>query len=470
MVVTQVESHRCLHRGSCAATPSRPRRSSGSCSSASPTSSATPKRSTSLETVACYPADPGEPGARQAGARLGAGCSTGEEAFSLAILLREHGRATSDGTSRSRSSPPTSTPRRSNGRAPGRIRRASPPTSSPERLARFFTQEGDGYRVRKTIRDMVVFARAGRDQGPAVLAPRPVSCRNLLIYLDGDLQRWLMPLFHYALDEGGYLFLGSSEIAPLRRATAFAVVDKKWKLYRRLAGAVAHAAGPHSTSPDPLVAPLAGFGSRGRGGAPLGARASGGARAARAVHAGRGHRQRRGQRAVLPRPDRQLPRAGRRRGRAPTSWTWPARACKHELAAGLRKALTSEDPVPLREAPRQDERGLRPRRSDRRAGQTSRTSPRASSSCSSRRSRRPQPEVDDRQGHAGNTMQRIADLERELSSKEEYLQHHGRGARDRPTKSSSRPTRSCSRPTRSCSRPTKSSRPPRKSCSRSTRS
>ena len=180
-------------------------------------------------------------------------CSTGEEAFSLAILLQEHSEDVKQHI------PIQIFATDIDPEAIERARAGSYPESiasdvTPERLAKFFTQEGDGYRVRKTIRDLVVFAVQDVIKDPPFSHLDLLSCRNLLIYMDGDLQKRLTPLFHYALDDDGYLFLGSSETLPGPGAQ-FAVVDKKWKLYRRLAGA-ARTPRAASTSPDPLVTPL----------------------------------------------------------------------------------------------------------------------------------------------------------------------------------------------------------------------
>src|SRR5665811_453068 len=103
---------------------------------------------------------------------------------------------------------------------------------SPDRLARFFVQDGDTYRVAKTVRDCLVFARQDVTKDPPVSRVDLISCRNLLIYMNADLQQRLMPVFHYAINPDGYLFLGSSETVS-GAADLFAPVDKKWKLFQR---------------------------------------------------------------------------------------------------------------------------------------------------------------------------------------------------------------------------------------------
>ena len=79
---------------------------------------------------------------------------------------------------------------------------------------------------------MVVFARHDVTRDPPFARVDLVSCRNLLIYMSADLQQRLFPLFHFALNEGGYLFLGTSETVGDAQ-DLFAVVDRKWKIFRR---------------------------------------------------------------------------------------------------------------------------------------------------------------------------------------------------------------------------------------------
>ncbi|MEO6974938.1 MAG: chemotaxis protein CheB [Gallionella sp.] len=82
---------------------------------------------------------------------------------------------------------------------------------SAKRLARFFSEEGNGFRVRKEIREMVIFAPQNIIMDPPFTKLEILSCRNLMIYLGPELQKKLLPLFHYCLNPGGILFLGSSE-------------------------------------------------------------------------------------------------------------------------------------------------------------------------------------------------------------------------------------------------------------------
>ena len=108
---------------------------------------------------------------------------------------------------------------------------------SPERLKRFFVKEESGYRVAKEIREMVVFAVQNVIMDPPFTKLDILSCRNLLIYLAPELQKKLLPLFHYALNPGGILFLGSAETIGAF-TDLFSPLDSKSRLYRRLDSAL----------------------------------------------------------------------------------------------------------------------------------------------------------------------------------------------------------------------------------------
>ncbi|MFZ2658282.1 MAG: chemotaxis protein CheB [Victivallales bacterium] len=161
------------------------------------------------------------------------GCSTGEEAYSIAILMQERLEA----LKQSFKVQVFATDIDSQAIATARtgIYPASIATDiSPERLARFFTAESDGsaYRIHKGIRDMLVFSEQDVIKDPPFSKLDLISCRNLLIYMGGDLQKKLMPLFHYALNPGGMLFLGTSETVG-EFSDLFVPLDRKSKLYRR---------------------------------------------------------------------------------------------------------------------------------------------------------------------------------------------------------------------------------------------
>ncbi|MEO8900865.1 MAG: chemotaxis protein CheB [Polyangiaceae bacterium] len=158
------------------------------------------------------------------------GCSTGEEAYSLAILLREQ----MDALKRTFKVQVFATD--IDARAIDTARAGLYPASiatdvSPERLARFFSAEDGGYRIHKNIRDLLIFSEHDVIKDPPFSKLDLVSCRNLLIYMGSELQRRLIPLFHYALNPNGLLLLGSSETVG-DFGELFAAVDRPAKLYQ----------------------------------------------------------------------------------------------------------------------------------------------------------------------------------------------------------------------------------------------
>ncbi len=161
------------------------------------------------------------------------GCSTGEEAYSIAILLQERMEALKQSYTVQVFA--TDIDRRAIAAARmGLYPSGIAADVSPQRLARFFAAEpdGSGYRIHKAIRDMLVFSEQDVLKDPPFSKLDLLSCRNLLIYLDGDLQKRLIPLFHYALNPNGMLFLGSSEgVGDFH--DLFLALDRKAKLYQR---------------------------------------------------------------------------------------------------------------------------------------------------------------------------------------------------------------------------------------------
>ena len=158
------------------------------------------------------------------------GCATGEEAYSIAILLREQ----MEEIKQEYKLQVFATDLDSN--AIETARTGVYPESiasdvSPERLRRFFTKHENSYQVTKAVRDTLVFAEQNVIKDPPFSRLDLISCRNLLIYMEADLQKRLLPLFHYALRDDGYLFLGSSESIG-EANSLFEVVNRRWKLYR----------------------------------------------------------------------------------------------------------------------------------------------------------------------------------------------------------------------------------------------
>jgi two-component system CheB/CheR fusion protein len=158
------------------------------------------------------------------------GCATGEEAYSLVILLIEE---------MARHEPPpriqvfasdlheASLERAREGYYPGDIES----DVSSERLRRFFIKENGGYRIRKEVRELVIFAPHNLLGDPPFLRLDLIACRNLLIYLQREVQHEVMELFHYALRADGILVVGTSEAVD--DTDLFVTKDKKACIYRR---------------------------------------------------------------------------------------------------------------------------------------------------------------------------------------------------------------------------------------------
>ena len=140
------------------------------------------------------------------------GCSTGEEAYSLAIALKEAVEGLKPRRPITIQIFATDLDRDAIDKARAGIFPANIAADlSEERLKRFFTKEHPGYRVRKEIREMVIFAPQNLIMDPPFTKLDILSCRNLLIYLSSEVQKKLIPLFHYSLTPGGILFQGSAE-------------------------------------------------------------------------------------------------------------------------------------------------------------------------------------------------------------------------------------------------------------------
>ena len=161
-----------------------------------------------------------------------AGCSTGEETYSLAMLFREQITAAKCRVRLqlfASDVDPDAVATAREGRYPATIAA----NVSPERLARFFTKEDHGYRVSSELRASVVFTVQDVLADPPFSRLDLVSCRNLLIYLGPEAQAKVMSLFHFALREGGILLLGGSETVG-DIGGRFEVISKSERLYRHI--------------------------------------------------------------------------------------------------------------------------------------------------------------------------------------------------------------------------------------------
>ncbi len=161
-------------------------------------------------------------------------CSTGEEAYTIAMLLAERAETTEKGLQVKIFATDIADHNLAN------ARRGVYPASmverlSPGRIDRFFAKTGDSYRIKREIRETVVFAPQNLLADPPYSKMDLVSCRNLLIYLDAEAQNRVLSLAYFALREGGYLFLGNAESIG-QRDHLFATVSKRWRIYRRAGG------------------------------------------------------------------------------------------------------------------------------------------------------------------------------------------------------------------------------------------
>ena len=159
-----------------------------------------------------------------------AGCATGEEAYSIAMLLIEEAAT--------REIRPTLQVFASDldDRALANARQGRFPTTieadlSEERLRQFFTREGDDYQIAHVLRDTVIFASHDLLKDPPFSRIDLVTCRNVLIYLDRELQEQVCNIFSYALNPGGFLFLGASETAD-NPPGFFRMIDRGARIYQ----------------------------------------------------------------------------------------------------------------------------------------------------------------------------------------------------------------------------------------------
>jgi two-component system CheB/CheR fusion protein len=159
------------------------------------------------------------------------GCSTGEEAYSIAMVfvetiesLKRHFNIQIFATDLDREAIDYA--------RKGVYTEGITSDLSPERLKRFFIQEGNSYRAKKQMRDLVVFSVHDLMKDPYFHRLDMISCRNLLIYMDSMLQKRILPLFHNALNRDGVLFLGTSETVGDFREL-FSPRHLKWKIFKR---------------------------------------------------------------------------------------------------------------------------------------------------------------------------------------------------------------------------------------------
>ena len=372
------------------------------------------------------------------------GCSTGEEAYSLAIVFKEALEQLKPARNISLQIFATDLDRDAIEKAREGVFPANIAADvSPERLSRFFVQVERGYQVGKSIREMVIFAPQNVIMDPPFTKLDILSCRNLLIYLTPELQKKLLPLFHYSLNPGGFLFLGSAETIG-DFTDLFAPLEGKARLYRRLDSAL---------RAEPVEFPASFVSARtGRaaaegvetGGQPP---VAGGSTALAVLFPGGGAGQRQRRHPLHQRADGQIPGAGGRQGQLEHLCHGPRRAA---LRADRR--LPEGAPAKRRGHPQEREGGDQRRGA---GGGPHRPAARRAGGAAG--------DGDDRLYGRGHAPRNEADGQRpsaHLPATPRWRNWSG---------ISSKPARSCRPPAKRCRPPRKNSNPPTRNCSPPTR-
>jgi two-component system, chemotaxis family, CheB/CheR fusion protein len=160
-----------------------------------------------------------------------AGCSTGEEAYSIAICLLEFLETQLLVPAIQIYATDISESAIEKARI-GIYKHSQMVDISPERLRRFFVEQDDGYQICKPVRELCVFAKQNLCADPPFSKLDLITCRNVMIYFGATLQKKILPTFHYALKATGFLMLGTSETVG-EFLDLFSLVDKKYKIYAR---------------------------------------------------------------------------------------------------------------------------------------------------------------------------------------------------------------------------------------------
>lgn len=160
------------------------------------------------------------------------GCSTGEEAYSIAMMLHEYMERHKMSVAYQIFATDIDSRALTIARQ-GLYSRQSAANISPERLTMFFSEQGAYYRVLPCLRQNITFSEQNVTCDPPYSKLDLISCRNLFIYLQGNSQRKVLEIFHFALKPHGFLMLGSSESVG-NPSDLFEVISKKWRLYRKI--------------------------------------------------------------------------------------------------------------------------------------------------------------------------------------------------------------------------------------------
>jgi two-component system CheB/CheR fusion protein len=160
-----------------------------------------------------------------------AGCATGEEAYSIAMLCAEQTLNLTEALKVQIFGTDIDQAAITQARE-GLYTINDAADVSPERLRRFFNKEGDSYRIRREIREMILFACHNFIKDPPFSHLDIVSCRNVLIYLNNSAQERVMETFHFALNPGGFLFLGSSESAD-NASDLYSTYNREYHIFQK---------------------------------------------------------------------------------------------------------------------------------------------------------------------------------------------------------------------------------------------
>lgn len=163
-----------------------------------------------------------------------AGTSTGEEAYSIAILILEELERCQKESSGLQIFATDIDPRVLQQARTGIYPASIEADVSKERLTKFFERQGNGYRVKKKVREKITFSEQDLIRDPPFSKIDFISCRNLLIYFKIETQRRILSLFHFALKPDGVMFLGNAETIG-RDEDLFQPLDKKWRIYQKIA-------------------------------------------------------------------------------------------------------------------------------------------------------------------------------------------------------------------------------------------
>ncbi len=160
-----------------------------------------------------------------------ASCASGEEPYSLAMLLAEKLNDAFDDYEITIYATDIDESALAEARK-GRYSLEKLKNVKPEFIDKYFTRDNDGYKIGRKIRQMIVFGKQNLVTDPPISHLDLIICRNVLIYFNSDLQQKVLLKFNFSLNEGGYVFFGKSE-SILLGSKIFKIVDKNWRIFQK---------------------------------------------------------------------------------------------------------------------------------------------------------------------------------------------------------------------------------------------